>query len=574
MRRRDLAQGMADTPPPVPDDLKDQLADFVSKKTKPKKITKNLSDSELTEQQALWVGRAVYHVQLKGRYDLYSQIAQPDMQKIVKYHITCGGAHNIGAECECGFGHCVGCGDWIPNTAGWGVRCNKARCTQNAPSNVGVMPIVPPPAIVPVAPATPIAPAAAPVAPASAPAVAQTKTPRKVAIKKAGGKKKRAKSLGLGGTWGGWTSDDESDGGQAAACVPSSPTYSPTTPTGSPPPTAGLWVPAPPPAATPSSGASVPVPSASSGVLVPIPPPAMPSAAPPTGCGFHDANDICNKCGVNFCGGCNQAKSPSRPFNTIPNYNCGCTALANTVDLTVQPDEPVVPIPTRAGLPSDYPEHWPPPPHGVNPFTARLDELLPGSAEFKSVARHFHDRNVLGGALYKLHQANEAGYIGHTLLNTPTAFKILKIVAVRNLGKERSYDGFLQELMARRGMEQADAEEVVFHGTNYVHALSILKDGFLREMTGTTAFGHGSYHDPYGPVSQYHALDKSRHDAPACIVVSKIASGLVGLTKESDMTLPSYCDCGASGADKAAWMRISFRDPQVCPQHLLFFERT
>jgi hypothetical protein len=518
---------MAD-PPPLPDDLEECVDDFLNKRIKAENITKNSSGDLLNRQMRLWKGRAACFAFEKGRYDVYDQIGEPNMKKVASLGIKCGGAHNIGAECECGFGHCIDCGKWVRDTCGWGIRCNDAKCILNGPTNVVDRPVT----------------------------IAVTPDPkpaRKIAGKKARGRAKRVKGLGgAGGGGGGSTASEESEDGVIEATTPSH------SPPGSPIP--GLWQPIPlpvPKKKTPGGGKGKKV---------------VPTA--PACAIVHAPNDICEECGVNSCIICHQPKSKTVPWNATKGYNCGCgggpapvpppVAPATQIDLT---DDTVTPV----ALPGEPPKHWSPPQPGSSPYITQSVDLEPGSVEYKHVVENYLNRNILGGVLFKFGNGHEAYYVGESIRTKPTLYTVVKVTRIQNLANTVSYNGYLQGVMANRGIKLEDAEETVFHGTSYDSALAIAKTGFNRFKTATAAFGYGSYHDPYGPLSQYHA--ETCGSEPACVVVSKIASGVVGEGKFGDIAPPPGCDCGASGADKQSWMRISYHDSQVCPQYILHIKR-
>lgn len=224
-------------------------------------------------------------------------------------------------------------------------------------------------------------------------------------------------------------------------------------------------------------------------------------------------------------------------------------------------------------LPPGYPDHWGPPPPGVNVWANRLVELDRSSNECKNVVGKFRDRNALAEAKYALGHSLEATYVGTDLMQRPTAYVVEKVVAIRNFSREHSYNGFKQGIMANRGMDEEEVEEIVFHGTNESSALGIADKGFNRDKTQTHRFGLGVYQDMYGPLSQFHALDKGERDGMR-IIVSKMASGKVGKTDSDATGPPPGCDCGACDKDRSAWMRISFHDTQICPEYILHIRRT
>jgi hypothetical protein len=524
---------MADPPPEIPAELQECMDAYLNKSIKPEKMTKNSTDDVLVRQSKLWRGRLAVYALEQDRMDVIQQIGDPDLRKILQTEGNCGGAHNIGHECGCGFGHCIVCHQWIPNTGGWGIRCAKPGC---APTNV-----CPPPKTI--APPIPVAPVPPPKtqAPVDPPA---PDPPRKTAGKKARGQAKRAKKRGSGGGWGAPpTSSDESDG-----YTPTSPGYSPP---GSPIP--GLWKP------IPKGGKK----------KKKDPAPSAPQTAAKKCNGVHGPTDICVECGQNFCKDCNQVRKGV--LDGTKNYSC-CGGGAPAVDLTAEEEKADI-------LPADYPTHWEPPPPGVSLYTTRNVELDPDSQEFKDVIQHFHERNVVAKVLVDIAEGTrksfEADYADQEYLHNPTGYVVKKVHAIRNFCQERMHDAFTRKIAAKNGVKPHEVLEIVYHGTKKDTAFDALAlDSFNRDKSVQTRFGTGAYFDAHGPLSQFHAVVRCGNGKEGTIVVCSIASGKLAKTGSSDRGPPPGYDCGASDWHRGAWMRVSSHDAQVCPRYILTIERT
>ena len=534
---------MAD-PPILPDNLQPDVDAFRNKDVKTERLSKHAPVEVCARQTTLWRGRLADHLLQKERPDLLDQVGTPDMKNIALGGMKCGGAHGIGQECACGFGHCVSCGTWITGSCGWGVHCNKAACVAIHPSNVIPRPVI-------VAPVTP-----------------DPKPARKPASKKARGRAKRSKGQGGGYS----TASDDSDELQ----------FVPTTPPGSPPDsqTAGLWQPIPARKKTAPGGKKVaPTVKPTAQVktlggkgknLKVVPPTAQACAI------VHTPSDICEECGVNSCIICHQPKSKSVPWDAAKGYNCGCgggmapppvaPVVPTQIDLT---DDTTVPTDMTVALHAMYPKHWSPPQPGTSPYILQYVELKPGSKERQLVIDNYRDRNTMGGMMFKYGNAHDADYIADDIKRNPTMYTVEKVLRIQNLALETAYNGFLQGVMANRKLDLSDVEETVFHGTNEKALLSIAANGFNRFKTSTAAFGFGSYQDVYGPLSQHHAEGHT----PSCVIVSKMASGVIGEGTFGNVEPPEGCDCGASGATKQSSMRVSYNDSQICPQYALYIKR-
>ena len=196
------------------------------------------------------------------------------------------------------------------------------------------------------------------------------------------------------------------------------------------------------------------------------------------------------------------------------------------------------------------------------------------SEEARQVIQNYLTSLQLGGALYRLKETGEeVSYIDpDRKVNPATKIQVYKIVAIRNLPHQQSYRGFMEGIKAAKKLSALRVEEIVYHGTDEDAARSIAQKGFNRNKTVAHRFGYGTYHDIYGPLSVHHARDAGRHSASGkmCVIVSKIATGDVGETEVYADAPLDGCDCGASGPDRAAWMRVSFHDSQVCPQYILY----
>ena len=222
-------------------------------------------------------------------------------------------------------------------------------------------------------------------------------------------------------------------------------------------------------------------------------------------------------------------------------------------------------------LPHGYPKHWEQLPTDANPYTTRVEALDRSSIEYKMVVEKFYTSVEFGGALYKLDAAPEdVCYIKQDIMDNPGKVRVVDVVAVRNFSQEHSYQGVLRGIMAEQKMSEENAQETVYHGTDKDAALSIAHKGFNRNKTIAHRFGYGTYHDIRGPLSIHHAKDAGGVPGKMCVIVSKIATGVVGVTEMYADAPPDGCDCGASGPDRAAWMRVSFHDSQVCPQYILY----
>jgi len=491
------------------------LDDLLAGIVKQERMTKNSPDDLLERQQRLWIGKAIDLLQQRGREDLIPQIGKPDMKAVVQNHINCRGAHPIGGDCACGWGHCIECKNWVPGSAGWGIRCNKARCTQSAPSNIPA-----PRAVIP-------APDPKPPRPTTA-----VKTPRS--------QTKRAKG-GLGGAGGGNTTDEEEEEEDDETSDLWQPMSKPTPKKRTPPTTGGKGK----KVVTPLTAVGGPAiqPAAPAVPLAPAAPPAAAPAAPP----------------------------PAAPAAPPPPAAPVMAAGGEAIDLTdVQPDEAVVPM-AGAALPHGFPRHWPLPPPGTSPYQATLQELELNSMEAQSVIAYFRKCNQMSILLYAIGRG--ITYIDGDIIEDPTVFTVTKVTGIRDFPKQEAYHAFENGVMAKRGKSQEEVRETVFHGTCLSSALRIADEGFNRGKTGIKAHGDGSYHDVNGPLSLHHAREKRTPVDPACVIVSKIASGVIGQTRHGSVEPRPGCDCGADGPDRKAWMRVSFHDSQVCPEYILQLEK-
>ncbi len=101
-------------------------------------------------------------------------------------------------------------------------------------------------------------------------------------------------------------------------------------------------------------------------------------------------------------------------------------------------------------------------------------------------------------------------------------------------------------------------------------AFDIAKNGFNRSKTIADAYGKGVYLSPHGNLAAHHALNKGR--TTGYIIACKMASTKIGNTSSWNTEPKDGCDCGGSGDDYNAWIRVSFKDSQVIPEYILEIE--
>jgi hypothetical protein len=163
-----------------------------------------------------------------------------------------------------------------------------------------------------------------------------------------------------------------------------------------------------------------------------------------------------------------------------------------------------------------------------------------------------------------------AAYIDSKLKNNPKV-KVGKVFRVQNKQIEESFALHLQHL-AGDDLEDLDKikYERVWHGTGEVAFKIVSGVGFNRSKTVAEAYGKGTYLARYSTLATHHALNKGRR--VGYIIVCAMASKNIGKTA-SWSTEPNHgCDCGGSGDTYESWIRVSFKDSQVCPRYILEVE--
>jgi hypothetical protein len=143
---------------------------------------------------------------------------------------------------------------------------------------------------------------------------------------------------------------------------------------------------------------------------------------------------------------------------------------------------------------------------------------------------------------------------------------------VQNKQSEDMFALYLQHL-AGDDLENLKSirHERVYHGTDEIAFKIVRSGGFNRSKTKAVAYGNGTYFARYGQISVHHAFKKRK---TGYIVVCKMASTKIGLTSSCSSEPNEGCDCGGSGDDYSAWIRVSFNDCQVCPEYILEIEST
>ena len=237
------------------------------------------------------------------------------------------------------------------------------------------------------------------------------------------------------------------------------------------------------------------------------------------------------------------------------------------------------------GLPHDYPADWTHNDPKLSPMDLQLVEVQKGSEEYKQVEEAYRASIVKGHQLVRHSERYnpnyEASYMKQDLKFAPREFKILKLERIQNLPQLRAYHTFKGNLIENmkyhplnERMKEDDIEETVYHGTSEEFALKIASKGFNRSETSTCAFGSGVYFDVYGQLSQHHAtLGRPGEQLTGCVVVTRIATGRLTQTQQSAKDVPDKFDCGASGNNRKAWMRISFSDAQTYAKYLMWIKR-
>jgi hypothetical protein len=235
------------------------------------------------------------------------------------------------------------------------------------------------------------------------------------------------------------------------------------------------------------------------------------------------------------------------------------------------------------GLPHDYPADWTN--KTLNPLGCEFIEVKEGSDEYTEVVNAYTEGLLKGHEQMrhseKYNSLYEASYMKSDIKFAPLAFKVLKIERIQNLPKLRAYNvfkNFITENMQYRPqserVKECYIEETVYHGTSEDSALKIAKKGFNRTETSNHAFGYGAYFDVYGQLSMHHAtLGRSGEPLTGCVVVARFATGRLTQTQSSAKDVPDGFDCGASGNDRNAWMRVSFSDAQSYAKYIIYIER-
>lgn len=145
------------------------------------------------------------------------------------------------------------------------------------------------------------------------------------------------------------------------------------------------------------------------------------------------------------------------------------------------------------------------------------------------------------------------------------------VYRVQNKQMEEMFALHLRHL-AGDEMENLDKikHERAWHGTSGV-AFKIARTGFNRSTTIADARGKGIYLARYALLACHHAFNKGKRIG--FVIACKIASTKIGRTSHDSTEPNAGCDIGGSGNDYNSWMRISFKDSQVCPEYILEVEQ-
>jgi hypothetical protein len=163
-----------------------------------------------------------------------------------------------------------------------------------------------------------------------------------------------------------------------------------------------------------------------------------------------------------------------------------------------------------------------------------------------------------------------AGYISSKLKYNPK-IKVGKVHRVQNKHVEEAFGLHLQHL-AGDDLENLGKikHERVYHGTSDIAFKIVKGDGFNRSKTIAAAYGNGTYFSRYSLLGAHHALNKGR--TVGYVIVCKMASTKIGKTYPCSSEPNDGCDCGGSGDDYESWIRVSFKDSQVCSEYILEIE--
>ena len=109
--------------------------------------------------------------------------------------------------------------------------------------------------------------------------------------------------------------------------------------------------------------------------------------------------------------------------------------------------------------------------------------------------------------------------------------------------------------------------ERVYHGTDDIAFKIVSGNGFNRSKNVVAAYGNGSYFAKYSLLATHHALNHGRKTG--YVIACKMVSTKPGRTTVCSTEPNEGCDCGGSGDDYDAWIRVSFQDSQICPEYII-----